>query len=518
MSFTLPDGKIARTLPEQVQKNMEDIDKFNAAIQEILELANGLAKALVLSDNVSAITEEGFESVQVFDEDGKEIETWEDYQELIDGRILGNSMFALTGDTITLPLTGATLYYFLKEFATNKYVVFINFKHYKTGDFLLITETNVPDRWFDYGEDVIYFRKLEGKIDLNEYAKLNESNNFEGAQNNFQDISLNDITEFNRIGTDEGGWFVVYDDENYNFPLTNLGDITPHYDSVNDIGSSSKKWKDFYLSGTIKATKGSDSNLILINNTFYVGIDSNNALVFGQPNNDIRFYSNNIRFATPLVRPQTNNITDLGSNSVMWKDLYLAGDAYFSSGKGFKCGGQKTVWLYTAGTHFGTHVNPITTKTYDLGTPSYIWKDLYLSGKISDGKSSYGLTVPDTTSWTANQEISTKGSSLVASGTFSAGDISINKSALSADGLYFFVYSNCQAFMYITSAMLAAINTAPLAVPIRMIYDALGHGRIATLRIDPDPNDNTKLILTIRDQNDYVMDALTIYIYKTNLL
>ena len=199
MSFTLPDGKIARTLPEQVQKNMEDIDKFNAAIQEILELANGLAKALVLSDNVSAITEEGFESVQVFDEDGKEIETWEDYQELIDGRILGNSMFALTGDTITLPLTGATLYYFLKEFATNKYVVFINFKHYKTGDFLLITETNVPDRWFDYGEDVIYFRKLEGKIDLNEYAKLNESNNFEGAQNNFQDISLNDITEFNRM-------------------------------------------------------------------------------------------------------------------------------------------------------------------------------------------------------------------------------------------------------------------------------------------------------------------------------
>ena len=44
----------------------------------------------------------------------------------------------------------------------------------------------------------------------------------------------------------------------------------------------------------------------------------------------------------------------------------------------------------------------------DLGSSSHQWKDLYLSGALKNNNATYGLTLPDTTSFTANKEIATK--------------------------------------------------------------------------------------------------------------
>ena len=50
---------------------------------------------------------------------------------------------------------------------------------------------------------------------------------------------------------------------------------------------------------------------------------------------------------------------------------------------------------------------PTTNNSFDLGSSSYKWKNLYLSGGLLDGKTSYKLTIPDTTNWTGDKVIAT---------------------------------------------------------------------------------------------------------------
>ena len=51
------------------------------------------------------------------------------------------------------------------------------------------------------------------------------------------------------------------------------------------------------------------------------------------------------------------------------------------------------------------HIVPSGSNTYNIGSSSYKMKDFYLAGKINPNSSSYGLTLPDTTSWTADSQI-----------------------------------------------------------------------------------------------------------------
>lgn len=56
----------------------------------------------------------------------------------------------------------------------------------------------------------------------------------------------------------------------------------------------------------------------------------------------------------------------------------------------------------------GQTISPDQNSGSDLGSSSYQWKDLYLSGKLSDGNNAnYGVALPDTTSYTENKTIAT---------------------------------------------------------------------------------------------------------------
>ena len=73
---------------------------------------------------------------------------------------------------------------------------------------------------------------------------------------------------------------------------------------------------------------------------------------------------------------------------------------------------------------------------YDLGTTTRKWKDLYLSGKINSNSSNYGLSLPDTTNFTANKEIATTDLLYGLYATPSGTELSyvyINNMSLSAD-------------------------------------------------------------------------------------
>lgn len=60
---------------------------------------------------------------------------------------------------------------------------------------------------------------------------------------------------------------------------------------------------------------------------------------------------------------------------------------------------------------------------YSLGDSTHAWTDLYLSGKINPNSSTYGLTIPDTSAFTADSELLDSASAQTISGvkTFSNG-------------------------------------------------------------------------------------------------
>lgn len=54
---------------------------------------------------------------------------------------------------------------------------------------------------------------------------------------------------------------------------------------------------------------------------------------------------------------------------------------------------------------FNKNIYPSTNGTLDLGVSGAKWKDLYLAGAVNKNSSGYGLTFPDTSSLTANNEL-----------------------------------------------------------------------------------------------------------------
>lgn len=98
--------------------------------------------------------------------------------------------------------------------------------------------------------------------------------------------------------------------------------------------------------------------------------------------------SDNVRCGTHLI-PSNNVLYDLGSSSYRWRDLYLSGNTIDLGGtkitKDVSSGGIKiedNVGNPLNGT-FG-NILPSTNLTYDLGSPDNRWNDLYLSGNSID--------------------------------------------------------------------------------------------------------------------------------------
>lgn len=107
--------------------------------------------------------------------------------------------------------------------------------------------------------------------------------------------------------------------------------------------------------------------------------------------------------------PQTSNSYDLGNSDFTWANLYLGGNAYFENGKEiqFKAiNSSHHFYIKATGNTFNIGAVGIATSlvldTYltkfvpagnsqDLGSNTALWKDLYLSGVLSDGTNSVNV-------------------------------------------------------------------------------------------------------------------------------
>lgn len=137
-----------------------------------------------------------------------------------------------------------------------------------------------------------------------------------------------------------------------------------------------------------------------------------------------------------------------------------------------------------------------------LGDSSKLWKDIYLSGNVTDGTNS--VTVAN---------IAQKGTTQIASGTFSDGELTISASLLT-DGMYMFTYGNAQAFVFINSTLLDLSSTYPIRVAIPVIWNAGEGADTGNLKIQ---KSGTDVIISVKSLLHTVLDGYELHIYKTKL-
>ena len=345
-----------------------------------------------------------------------------------------------------------------------------SYKFCKQGDIMLVMETNVPDRWVATG---LRYNKLEtSKIDLTNYVTLSGSEEltnktiYDGLDfvaHNTDTINLNvDQNIFSMTDTSENK--SIDFDFSYSNPkigtstgvldLPRVDDLIPGTNNTYDLGSSTYKWRNIYIAGSLRdgnnanygytlpdSTSLSASSELLDSRstqtitgtkTFEQTVTvqeegySNNVITIGDysdsdlysvktpcviTSNIVNEYSANapVSIDSPIeVRgnaiPQLNNTYDLGSSSYAWKDLYLSNSIFIKNTSATSYwnivgdNGNNLVvkkssngtswsnafWFESSGTIHAGSFMPMSSSQYDIGSSSVKWQNLYLAGNLTN--------------------------------------------------------------------------------------------------------------------------------------
>ena len=206
--------------------------------------------------------------------------------------------------------------------------------------------------------------------------------------------------------------------------------ISPKYDNKYSIGKTTSKWKEL--------------------NVYTINLGTSGVLK----------YENSAFSFNDDIIPAVTKSYDLGSDTNCFRDLFLYGKAriYYTSNDWYDIqpnvsgsywdltlsrNGSSLATFYRIdssknGLSLNADVHPFSNNNRDLGTTARQWKDLYLAGKINPNSSGYGLTLPDTSSFTADSEVVDTASNqeITGSKTFPVGTIiKINSS-------YYYEFTN----------------------------------------------------------------------------
>ena len=146
--------------------------------------------------------------------------------------------------------------------------------------------------------------------------------------------------------------------------------LVPDLNNVFTLGTAVKQWKDLHVDGvgnidTLGAAADATTNAYITTATIATLKSSGSG--------------GNVTVSASLI-PFTDNSTDLGSSTKMWKDLYVDGKAYIHEISGSTNGGERG--SLTA----SVHIVPGTSNLYDLGNEATKFRNLYLHGTASFGE------------------------------------------------------------------------------------------------------------------------------------
>lgn len=203
--------------------------------------------------------------------------------------------------------------------------------------------------------------------------------------------------------------------------------ILPFADDLKSLGNITNRWKDLSLSGVINPNSSGyglslPSTASLAANSEIVDTVSAQTIsgektftaspIIQNANNSsitLKFSAGNdgnaylilsgvarYKFGSNVISPQVNNSYDLGGSGTLWKDIYLGGKIYFGTGdihytsNNFYLnlnGNDKYLFSSSSFQPNGSSNNGV----IDLGASNRRFKDLYLSGVISDGTNSVSI-------------------------------------------------------------------------------------------------------------------------------
>ena len=142
-----------------------------------------------------------------------------------------------------------------------------------------------------------------------------------------------------------------------------------------------------------------------------------NKVVVNDTSNQVEFYTDVATVSTQqlvvkdgVVQPTTNNDIDLGTSSLKFKDGYFAGDLTvdgdISLGGNITLGDADTDSV-TVNADVDSHLIPNTDDTYDLGSASKEWRNLYIDGTANIDTASVGTANITTLTATGTSTLTT---------------------------------------------------------------------------------------------------------------
>lgn len=353
---------------------------------------------------------------------------------------------------------------YMKAQTGSEFVPEYNYDNPKNSYFIFSDGTVYKPQWDSTNGLLLYYvTKLVRTSDLDGYVTLDTDQTITGEKT-FYRIKITDggnVALFNVSHNDftmgmNGNRMITFASDGSH--VTVGANLVPSANNSKDLGNDSHNWKDLYLSGN--ANVGSKLNLSSTGAAWSLQANgTNNGLEFAV--NDSIMYT----VKSTDVSPSTTNARDLGTSSLQWKDLYLAGSINIDGenvltvsdtvinnslvlhspsqsaiveslipryNNSYRLGSSTNMWkeAYISGqANVGTlaiagpsnsivlgadsngdlsvDTGIIPLNSSDLGGSNNLWNDIYFSGTLKDGNSVYGLELPNTSSYTHNETIAT---------------------------------------------------------------------------------------------------------------
>ena len=163
--------------------------------------------------------------------------------------------------------------------------------------------------------------------------------------------------------------------------------LIPDLDDTYDLGSSAKQWKDLHIDGTANIDTLSVpgiSTLGIANVGFIQGVG-------GSPTS-VKIGSASIDNVSSSLIPDLDDTYDLGSSTKQWKDLYLDGTAFIDN---LNTG---SIDVLVVNNDVSSSLIPDVDDAFDLGTSEKQWKDLYIDGTANIDTVGNGVSIPSISS------------------------------------------------------------------------------------------------------------------------
>ena len=277
---------------------------------------------------------------------------------------------------------------------------FINPDALKLGDVFYFIESDTPDRWIGgISETQIAFYLLEtAKVDLTSYYTKTEADKqflsingiaVNSTQLNGQDSSYYlDYNNFTNTPTIPTKTSELTNDSGF---LTSIADDLAKYVSLNGIETISGT-KTFNTLKVKHPDKDSFFQIVPDSNGYNVKFNFANNTLMMLHNGGITNYRD--------ILPDANGTRNLGSDTAQWKNTFINGAISIGGLKIEKDSSDRLAFYFSntpkvkigqLDTLFANRVTPDASNTYDLGRASVYWRDLYLSGNLSDGTNTISI-------------------------------------------------------------------------------------------------------------------------------